>query len=261
MPSGQHAMFATSSLPFLITFSGIDGGGKTTQISDLEAHLERSGLRVLRLSFWDHVAVWPHLRARVGDRALDLYQPRETGRDAFAPRNHKHIRRWYLTAARSVLYLLDILRLRRLLASPDLKAFDVVIFDRYVYDQLANIDSRSFLVRLYRRMLLKLTKSPDLAFILDASPDAAFARKPEYPLEFMRRYRRNFLGLSALTPELIIISHSELDEVRSEIQSRIGRSRLAEVIARRNDDKETGEVAVVRPQSSCRGRNEPTPIV
>jgi thymidylate kinase len=64
---------------------------------------------------------------------------------------------------------------------------DVVIFDRYIYDQIANIYSPSFAARSYARILLKQTPAPDLAFVLDASPTAAFARKPEYPLEFMHQ--------------------------------------------------------------------------
>ena len=43
--------------PFVITFSGIDGAGKTTQIEYLSSYLENHGLRVLLLSFWDHIAV------------------------------------------------------------------------------------------------------------------------------------------------------------------------------------------------------------
>ena len=37
--------------PFVITFSGIDGAGKTTQIEYLSSCLQKLGLRVARLSF------------------------------------------------------------------------------------------------------------------------------------------------------------------------------------------------------------------
>ena len=60
---------ATATRPFVITFSGIDGAGKTTQIEHLSSCLQKQGLRVLRLSFWDDVAVWSKLRAGVGQRS------------------------------------------------------------------------------------------------------------------------------------------------------------------------------------------------
>jgi thymidylate kinase len=212
--------------PFLITFSGIDGAGKTTQIECLSSFLQEQGFRVLRLSFWDDIAVWSKMRAGVGDKTVNLYRAGQTKDASFSPKNNKHIRKWYLSAARSVFYILDIVRLRRVLASPSVRNFDVVVFDRYVYDQIANLYSQSFATRLYRRIILKQTPSPDLAFILDTSPDAAFARKPEFPLEFLHKNRLNFLRLREPAPQLIILPNSGVEDVKSEINFHIQNSGL-----------------------------------
>ena len=85
-----------------------------------------------------------------------------------------------------------------LLADRRLQNVDVVIFDRYIYDQIANINSQSLAARLYVKALLKQAPAPDLAFVIDASPAAAFARKPEYPLEFVRRNRKTFCSFGNL---------------------------------------------------------------
>jgi thymidylate kinase len=146
--------------PFLITFSGIDGAGKTTQIECLSLSLQKQGLRVLRLSFWDDVAVWSKVRAGVGHGSQESGHADPTAERPFAPRNNKHIRKWYLSAARAGLYLLDVARLRRLLASQPAKGSDVVIFDRYIYDQIANIYSQSFAARSYAKILLKQRPLP-----------------------------------------------------------------------------------------------------
>src|SRR5208337_4792940 len=160
------------------------------------------------------------------------------------PKNSKHVRKWYLTAARSGFYMLDVARLCRLLASQPIRNSDVVIFDRYIYDQIANVYSRFFVARTYIKALLKLTPAPDLAFILDASPDAAFARKPEYPLEFMYRNRRNFLRLRELAPQLIVISAASAEDVTREIDFHIGRSRLAERAAGDQNTEVSRDIAV-----------------
>lgn len=246
--------------PFLISFSGIDGAGKTTQIEYLSTFLKEQGLRVLRLSFWDDVAVWSKMRAGVGGRTLDSSHADQMG-VSFSPRNNKHVRKWYLSAARAGFYMLDVTRLHRVLASEQVSNADVVIFDRYIYDQIANIDSPLFATRSYSRVLLKQTPIPDLAFVLDASPDAAFARKPEYPLEFMHRNRRTFLQLQKLVPRLIVISDARPEDVRSEIIVHISRSRLGERLSTEGKTEVLADNAVVARQSCCSVRNDPTAIV
>ncbi len=252
---------AVTPRPFLITFSGIDGAGKTTQIEHLSSCLQKQGLRVLRLSFWDHVAVWSKMRAGIGHQAVNSCHMDRTAERSFAPKNNKHVRKWYLTAARLGFYVLDVARLRRLLASQSVRNSDVVIFDRYIYDQIANVYSQSSVTRIYSKMLLRQTPTPDLAFVLDASPTAAFARKPEYPLDFVHQNRRAFLHLRELFPRLIVISEAGAENVRSDIYVHIRRSRLAG----RTSTEEKTEVAVasavVRQQSSCRVRNDPTAAV
>jgi thymidylate kinase len=245
---------ARASRPFLVTFSGIDGAGKTTQIERLSSYLEKQGLRVVRLSFWDHVAVWSKMRAGVGQRTVDSRHADPT----FTPKNNKHVRKWYLIAARLGFYMLDLARLRRVLASPEIKKFDVVIFDRFIYDQFANISSRSLAVRCYGRILLKLAPVPDLAFVLDASPAAAFARKPEYPLEFVIHNRQNFLCLRELAPKLIIISEAKADDVTNEICFHIGQSRLRESTPPEEKTDIDLDSAVIRLRNSPTVRNNPT---
>ena len=209
----------TGHAPLIVTFSGIDGAGKTTQIDALSAHLIDHGLRVTHVRFWDDVAFMPKLRAGV---SLAVLQKPATAQQPSGSRNDKNVRTWYLTLVRAIFYLLDAIRLRRIVSRLRTENHDFVIFDRYLYDQLVQIRSQSRPGRTYIRILASLTPKPEFAFLLDASPDEAFARKSEYPLEFMRGYRTAFLALSSFVPQLVVIKASSVENMRQQILQCIG---------------------------------------
>ena len=122
---------------------------------------------------------------------------------------------------RAGFYLLDALSLRWVVSKLGRCNHDFIVFDRYLYDELVQIQPRHWLARAYIRWLLSLAPQPEFPFILDASPDEAFARKPEYPLDFMRSYRQAFLGLRAFVPHLTVVGPSTVDTVQQLIVQRI----------------------------------------
>src|SRR5437763_12895954 len=60
----------SNSKPLLISFSGIDGAGKSTQIDRLHSRLSQAGASVTRLTFWDNVAFMSQFRAGVSHKFL-----------------------------------------------------------------------------------------------------------------------------------------------------------------------------------------------
>jgi thymidylate kinase len=198
----------------IVTFSGIDGAGKSTQIESLSKSLSEQGFRVLRVTFWDDVAFLSRFRASISLRTLG--NKRSSDHSPLL-RNDKNVHTWYLTLVRSIFYLFDCLRLRRAALQLRKTNSDFVIFDRYIYDQIVQIRARHWLARAYVRLLAAIAPRPDAGFILDASPDDAFGRKPEYPLAFMHEYRRAFLALTRLVPELIVIAPGSIAEVQQQI--------------------------------------------
>jgi hypothetical protein len=58
---------------------------------------------------------------------------------------------------------------------------------------------------------LWIAPPPDAAFLIDADPVAARARKPEYPLDFLRQNRESYLTLARLTGRMIIIEPASIE--------------------------------------------------
>ena len=184
--------------PLIITFSGIDGAGKSTQIKNLRDYLESRGVPVTELTFWDNVVMFPGARAGFSRRVLQSDGSVGTP-ERPANRRDKNTQNIFLLLGRSALYLFDLIKLCRLVRAVKRQKSGVIIFDRYIYDQLAALPMNSRWARAFARTLLHCAPKPDLSYLLDADPEVARARKPEYPLEFMRKYRSSYLELYKLT--------------------------------------------------------------
>ena len=197
-----------------ISFSGIDGAGKSTQIQNLVDHLTDAGLTVSITTFWDDVVALKNLREGVGHKVFKgdkgVGSP-----EAPIQRKDKNVRTPMITLSRLALYFLDALSLRRVARHARTSGVDVVIFDRYMFDELANLDLQNPFMRFYMRLILKVIPRPEISFVLDADPEKAFARKPEYPLEFLHSNRRAYLDLAQLLGGMTIVPPSTIEEAKA----------------------------------------------
>lgn len=204
--------------PILISFSGIDGAGKSTQIEKLRSYLVEAGVAVRELTFWDNVVMFPGLRS--GFSRVVLQSDGSVGTpDRPANRNDKNAQSLPLLLGRAALYIFDVMNLRNIVAKATSQDGGVVIFDRYIYDQLAAMPMDSWLARSYARLLLKLSPRPDISYVLDAVPEEARARKPEYPVDFMHRQRKSYMRLRQMAG-LQIIPAGGPEEVHAAILER-----------------------------------------
>ena len=209
--------------PIFVSFSGIDGAGKSTQIENLRTMLDDAGIPVRVVVFWDDIALLKGLR----ESSSHLLFNSEPGVGTPAmpvSRRDKNVRSWPMTALRFFLYFMDAVSLRVATASARRTDAEVVIFDRYIYDELANLTLERSLTRAYARLLLKLVPHPDIAYLLDVDPVQARARKPEYPLEFLHRNRAAYLALSELAEGITVIAavpRPEVQHIVAETTSRL----------------------------------------
>jgi thymidylate kinase len=202
---------------FLVTFSGLDGSGKSTQIEHLRNCLAARGCSTRLVAFWDDVVVLSRYREDFVHRVY------KSQRGVGAPgkpvaRRDKNVRRWYLNLVRHGLYLADALHLAWM-AFRIRRSADVVIFDRYIYDEWANLPLGNFLTRWYVRLVEVIVPRPDLAFLLDADPAEARARKPEYPVEFMQQCRRSYKQLAVLVGSMTVIPPLPLAQAKQQVES------------------------------------------
>jgi thymidylate kinase len=206
--------------PLLVSFSGMDGAGKSTQIDALCRSLEARGLRTRLLAFWDDVVVLS--RYREGFVHKVFKSERGIGApDKPVNRRDKNVRGWHVNLARHGLYLLDAINLRRVLSR--ISAPDVIIMDRYIHDELANLPLSNPLTRAFIPFVAALAPKPDVAYVLDADPEAARARKPEYPLDFLRTCRDSYHRLAAMLG-MMVIPPSSIPEASRAIEQAFDRA-------------------------------------
>ena len=164
--------------PFLMSFSGMDGSGKTHLVILLRRFFRRQGISYIyihsvRDSFANRIAKkipsYENLVSPKG-KAADLATSQIKGTKKLSPIS---------LAVRIVTLFFDALFLR-LRLNYWWRSYDVVVFDRYIYDRLVqlgylqkkkSINSRSWLVSLFPR--------PNLPLYLHITPEQAMERKKE----------------------------------------------------------------------------------
>jgi thymidylate kinase len=203
--------------PILISFSGMDGAGKSTQIANLQTVAESYRLKVTVRTFWDNVVVLSRYR----ESAVQKVFKSEAGigtPEKPVNRRDKNVRGWHMSLLRHGLYGLDALHLPRVVASARREGADVIIMDRYIHDELANLPLDNPLTKTYARVVSKIVPTPDIAFVLDADPEAARARKPEYPVEFLHSCRAAYMQLANLLGTITVVPALTLPEAKRVVE-------------------------------------------
>ena len=170
----------------LVTFSGLDASGKSTQVALTAEYLKQQGHRVCvlepaHLSFGGSLlharstlqSLFKTLNPAPGPRSPEQ---QDTRRHTAPLTARKRRSVWAVRTVRFILYPLDCMRLSIRMQVLSLRGFTVIVCDRYVYDTIVNLACPT---GWFGRVLRLLSRKPDLAFLLDASPDLVQRRRKE----------------------------------------------------------------------------------
>ena len=200
----------------IVSFSGIDVAGKSTQIEALSVRMQADGLRVVSMRFWDDIAKLCRIRETTGhvvfrgDKGVGTVSAPISRRD-------KNVQSWFMTVVRLFLYFIDAISTRFAVEKALRSKADLVIFDRYTFDELANLPLRNPFIRGYVWLIMKIVLMPHISYVLDADPVNARLRKPEYPLEFLCANRRAYLELSELLGGMTVIAPMSAQKVEGAV--------------------------------------------
>lgn len=214
----------------LVTFSGLDGAGKTTLISlTLQWLLER-GVASTHLTMYDDIGLYASLR-RLRDLLSGNPHPerlRSVSATADPGSTSLPLRIIRSTRMKMMVYFIDLLILRLIRFYVEVVRGRLLIVDRYFYDSLADLSEGMDDATL--GAYIRLVPVPDCTIFVETTPETAFARKGEYSVHELTARRRRYQDIFGRVPGVFFLVNDDLSRAAERLKTELAvRLRLRDV--------------------------------
>lgn len=193
----------------IVSFSGIDGAGKSTQVKLLLEYLKGKGKKVhVTQGMFGYFLLKPLIRNL---RAV-------TGSPAGGPvkRNKSVLPKLWFIPAFIDIWLGYIFKYRSLLAK-----YDFLIADRFYTDIWANLLYYGYLPDWAFKVFVKLLPKSSKAFLLSVNPKVVLQRESEFPPDYYRKQAKIYKHLKDYVDFYIIDANREPKTVFKEIRAEL----------------------------------------
>ena len=214
----------------LITFSGLDGAGKSTLIDCAAGTLARANRPAAVLHMNHDLGVYASLRwarNRLRHRGVSsTSRPRSGSDGASSPPRTGSAPRLLIRRVRqaivwnkwlrTLLYPLDLMVFLVVRVYVERVRGRVLIMDRYFYDTLVDVSGghrRSIL-----RILHAITPTPSIAIYVDVTAEEAFARKGEYSIPYLQGRVSAYRAVLRWAPSTIVVRNTDLATSRHAVE-------------------------------------------
>ena len=195
----------------IITFSGLDGSGKTTLIHYLEDYFDSNNIEFDSYSIYGELSVYAFLRNL---RSM-LSMKKNNVLDESKNKNKKIYRFFRNNNSKKFFLLFDIILIFFIKAYYNVRKRTLII-DRYFFDFIMEISET---VGPYQKLLLFLFPSADISFFIETNPEISFQRKGEYDVVTLKKRRKIYSKIFDIRPIDYFISNNNdsLDQAKSEL--------------------------------------------
>jgi len=171
----------------LITISGLDGSGKSTQINLLKNYLESQNKRV----FYFHSIEFGIAKKIINFRNKYCLICRLTGKcKVYKEKSVTHAN-WFQIFLRKIFLKIDIYRFEKLYKKLEREGFDYVLSDRFFHDSIINIwyleNSKIENYKLIENLKFKIENSRLFYLQIDPKIIMSRERKPDQGIEYLEK--------------------------------------------------------------------------